>query len=201
MKQTFNLSASTYLQGYNPLLQINYNEGFPNAPFMSLPAQTADNYSNRAKVEQGKNVVVIHFNPDHLVPETNFNNNVTILPLNVTITGTSNSLYGTAIVDQSALTENQTVPPVIETAQRTRVNGKTKVFLDWSCPYHGHGNDPIYVPHTFTVRRNGGIVYSGFDASQFLDDGIRGNPQSLTYTITTTTFLGESTPITVTVNR
>jgi len=201
IKQNFNLSATTYQNGYDPQQQINYNEGLADAPFMFLGAQTADNYTNRAVARRGKQLIIIVLNPSGLINPEKIATNVVVLPINVTINSTNTSFLGTAVIDESAILENTTIPPVIQQSQRTRVKGKTSIFLDWSCPYHGNGTTTHYIPHTFTVKRNGNIVYSGQDESEFTDV-INGNPQSVTYEITTTVIgLGESTPTLITVTR
>jgi len=201
IKQNFNLSATAYQIGYNPLTQINYNEGLPDTPFMFLPAGTADNYTNRAIARSGKQLIIVHFNPSGAIDPAKVGKNVVVLPLNVTINSTNTSNLGFAVIDESAIAENPTIPPVIQQSQRTRAKGKTSIFLDWSCPYHGNGTTTHYIPHTFTVKRNGNIVYSGQDESEFTDV-INGNPQSVTYEITTTVIgLGESVPTTITVTR
>jgi len=205
IKQNFNLSATTYQNGYDPQQQINYNDGLPDAPFMFLGAQTADNYTNRAVARSGKQLIIIVLNPSGLINPEKIATNVVVLPINVTINSTNNSFLGTAVIDESAIAENTTIPPdevVVTKSQQ----GKRWIKLDWHCPYHGNGVDTYYIPHHFkVVRVVGGVsktVYDGEDISEFLDDKIKGNPQSATYEITTTVIgLGESVPTLITVNR
>jgi hypothetical protein len=191
IKQTFDVDPTDLKSDYNFQYEILYGD-----PFMSIPARTADLYINRAIVKSGKVVVVVEVNPDGLINEPNQSNNVSTLPINVTINGTSNEFLGSAVLDLSALDENKTIPPSEITYTRTRSKGKTYVFLDWHCAYH----EPIYAKHHFTVKRNGIIVYDNQDISQFTDV-INGNPQIVNYEITITTGLGTSAPASVTVVR
>jgi len=192
IKQTFDVAPTHTKLDFNYLLETNYEE-----PFMAIPARTADMYTNRAVVRSGKQVVVIQVNPNLLINESNYDNNVSTLPINVTITGTDNNLLGTAVVDESAIAENQTIPPSELTATRSRVRGRTHVFLDFHCPYHA----PIYANHHFTIKRNGVVIADNLEHSEFTDV-MNGNPQTVTYEITTTVIgLGESVPTLITVTR
>ena len=191
IKQTFDVSPTHVKNDFDWTLENYYDE-----PFMAIPARTADMYTNRAIVRSGKQVIVVEVNPDGLFEETDTTNNISTLPINVTISGASNELLGTAVLDLSALDENKTIPPS-EIVVTKNFQGRNKfVKIDWHCPYH----EPIYVKHHFTVRKNGVIVADKIDHSEFTDF-VKGNFTSATYTITTTTALGTSTPITVTVIR
>ncbi len=198
IKTSFDIEATDSKIGYNPDLQINYNAPFfPNAPFMFIPAQTADVYTNRAIARSGKILVVVEVNPDLEVHESNYNNNVSSLPLNVTIGTSANNLLGSAVKDESARLENKTHPPtnVIVTKKFT---GKDKfVKLDWECPYH----EPIYVKHWFTVKKNGVVVADKIDNSDYTEI-IRGNYTTSTYQIIINVVgLGASSPTSVQVSR
>jgi hypothetical protein len=199
IKQTFDVTPTHTKLDFNYLLENYYEE-----PFMAIPARTADMYTNRAVVRSGKQVVVIEVNPNLLINESNYENNISTLPINVTITGTDNNFLGTAVLDLSALAENQTIPPSDLRAPRSRNKGKTYVALDWNCPYHAHRptpeSEPIYVKHYFTVKRNGVAIATNLEHSEFTDV-INGNPQTINYTITTTTGLGESVQASIIVTR
>jgi hypothetical protein len=183
-KQSFAVYPTDYKNGVNPSELRTYG-----VDTMYINGGSADLYLNRAPVNQGKNLIVVEINPDRQIFETNYDDNVSTLPVNV------NGNQG--VLDLSAIAENQTIPASELTAVRSRSKGKTYVDLDWHCVYH----TPIYVSHYFTVKRNGVIVATNLEHSEFTDS-FNGNPQSTTYTITITVKgLGESTPITVTVTR
>lgn len=201
IKQNFNLSATAYHGDYDPLQQINYNEGLPTNLYMFLPAGTADNYTNRAVARTGRQLVIVHLNPSGTIDPTKVSNNVVVLPVEVTINSTNPSNLGFAVIDESIRAENPTIPPSNLVVTRRTVRGKRLVKLNWDCPYHGDGVNTHYIPHTFTVKRDGVIKYSGKDISEF-EDTLQGNPLSVTYTITTTVIgLGESNSITRIVSR
>lgn len=194
IKQTFWLGPNQTKLEYDDLLGTNFIY-----PFMGLPAGTGDLYYNKAKVKPGLNLIVVEINPDLEINETNYNNNVSTLPVNVTMGTNSYFTYwvGSATVDTEAILNNRTIPPsnVIITKKFT---GRDKfVKLDWECPYH----EPIYVKHWFTVKKNGIVVADKIDHSEYIEI-VSGNYRAATYTITTTVVgLGVSTPISVTVNR
>jgi len=194
-KQSFWVASNVYAMGFDDLLGINY--GLINENYMWIWAQTADLYYNKAKVPLGKSLIVIEFNPDKFINESNYNNNIATLPVNV-IPQTIYQWNAIGHLDLSAIEENKTIPPSNIIVTRRVERGKKIVKLDWSCPYH----EPNYVKHWFTVKRDGVIKYDGKDLSEFEDKTIQGNPHTLVYTITTTVKgLGESVPITVTVTR
>jgi len=183
-KQSFAVYPTDYKNGVIPSELRTYG-----ADTMYINAGTADLYLNRARVNQGKNVIVVEVNPDKQIFETNYNDNVSTLPVNVS--------GNQGFLDLSAIADNQTIPPSELTAIRSRNKGKTIVDLDWDCVYH----DPIYVKHYFTVRRNGNIVADNLEHSEFTDI-FNGNPQSTAYSVTITVIgLGESVPTLITVNR
>ncbi len=183
-KQSFAVYPTDYKIGVNPNELRTYG-----ADTMYINSQSADLYLNRARVNQGKNVIVVEVNPDKQIYETNYNDNVSTLPVNV--------VGSQGFLDLSAINENLTIPPSELTATRTRSKGKTYVFLDFNCPYH----EPIYVKHYFTIKRNGVVIATNLEHSEFTDV-INGNPQIINYQITTTvTGLGESASTTITVLR
>lgn len=183
-KQSFAVYPTDYKNGVNPQQLRTYG-----ADTMYINAGSADLYLNRARVNQGKNLIVVEINPDLQIFETDYTDNVSTLPVNVQ--------GAQGVLDLSVIDENKTIPPSNIYFERTRVKGKTKVFLNWDCPYH----EPFYVKHWFTVKRNGQIVYDGEDVSEFTDL-FNGNPQITIYTITTTVkAIGESIPVTLTVTR
>jgi hypothetical protein len=191
IKQTFDVDPTDLKSDYNFQYEILYDE-----PFMSIPARTADMYINRAIVKSGKVLVVVEVNPDGLINEPNRTNNVSTLPINVTINGTSNEFLGSAVLDMSVIDENKTVPPS-DFIVTKNFQGRNKfVKLDWHCPYH----EPFYVKHWFTVKKNGVVVADKIDHSEYVET-VKGNYQNSVYTVTTTTVLGKSTPVTVTVAR
>ncbi len=191
IKQTFDVSPTHVKNDFDWTLENYYDE-----PFMAIPARTADMYTNRAIVRSGKQVVVVEVNPDGLFEETDTTNNITKLPLNVVLNGTTNENLGYATVDESAYLENVTIP-ASEIVVTKNFQGRNKfVKIDWHCDYH----EPIYVKHHFTIRKNGVIVADNFDLSEYTDF-VKGNFTSATYSITITTALGESAPTIVTVTR
>jgi len=191
-KQSFAVYPTDYKVGVNPNELRMYG-----ADTMYINSGSADLYVNRGRVNQGKNVIVVEVNPDRQINETNYDDNVSTLPVNV--------VGSQGFLDLSALAENQTIPPSDIRAPRSRNKGKTYVALDWNCPYHAHkptpDSEPIYVKHYFTVKRNGVAIATNLEHSEFTDV-INGNPQIINYTITTTvTGLGESVPASITVTR
>jgi hypothetical protein len=195
IKQTFDVSPTHLKNDFNYLLENYYTE-----PFMAIPARTADMYTNRAVVRSGKQVVVIEVNPNLLINESNYDDNVSTLPINVTITGTDNNFLGTAVVDEGILLGNLTAPPSNIVVTKNFQGRNKFVKIDWECPYHESLEQPYYVKHHFTVKKNGVIVADKIDHSEYTET-VRGNYQNATYTITTTTGLGESIPTTATVVR
>lgn len=166
IKEVFRVENSDYRNGFNYALEKYYS-----GDTMAIGAQAADNYSNRAKVLQnedgsakdGKYLLVVEINPDRLIYETNYDNNISTLPFKVQ--------NGIATVDLSAIDENKTQPAT----ELTGVRAKGKIYLDWECPYH----EPIYVRHWFTVYKNGALLADNLLSSQFVDKG----GKKATYTI------------------
>ncbi len=197
IKQRFHVIPTDFRQEIDPYSIVLYDSDI----FMAIQAGTADNYDNKAKAQEGKNLVVIEVNPDLEIEETDYTNNVSTLPLNITFQPIAGNVVGHGTVDLSILNELKVVPPSNTIVTKTKVRGERFVKLDWGCPYHGHGEHPFYAKHWFTVKRNGVIIYDKEDLSEFTDK-IQGNPASVTYTITTTvTGLGTSAPTTVIVTR
>jgi hypothetical protein len=192
-KQRFYVIPTDFRQEINPYGIVLYGE-----EFMAIQAGTSDNYVNKAKVKNGLNLVVVEVNPDLEIRERNYTNNVSTLPLNVTLgVVNSNNILGHAVVDLSAIDNNKTIPPnnVVVTKN---FQGRNKfVTIDFSCPYH----EPIYVKHWFTIKKNGVIVADHIDESVYTEQ-VSGNYRTATYTIITTVVgLGQSTPTTITVTR
>jgi hypothetical protein len=165
---------------------------------MSIPAGTADLYSNEAKVRHGKNLIVVEINPDLLITESNYNNNVSVLPVNVNLTPVAGTGWiGIATLDTSAIEANKTHPAKDVVVTKNFKGASKYITIDWQCPYH----EPIYVKHWFTLKKNGVVVKDKFDESIYTDY-VSGSFKSATYEITIhVTGLGSSPPTTITVKR
>jgi len=194
-KQSFFLEASDYKLEYDISRTPYYGYDY-----MSIPAGTADIYANRAKVVSGKNLVVVEINPDLLITESNYNNNVSVLPLNTVITSTSTnigSIVGKSFLDLSAIEENKTHPPTNLTAVKNLKTSNKTVSLNWDCPYH----DPFYVKHYFTIKKNGIVIADKVADSAYIDN-ILGGFKTTTYEITTTVIgLGQSSTTSIVVRK
>jgi hypothetical protein len=194
IKQTFWLSPNQTKLGYDDLLGTNFIY-----PFMGLPAGTGDLYYNKAQVKPGLNLIVVEINPDLEINESNYNNNVSTLPVNVTMGSNSyfNYWIGSATVDTEAILDNRTRTPnnIVVTKKFT---GRDKfVKLDWDCPYHA----PIYVKHYFTIKKNGVVIANNVLDSDYTEV-VSGNYRTSTYEITTKVVgLRESFAATVVVNK
>jgi hypothetical protein len=193
IKQRFRLIPTDFRTEMDPYSIIIYPD-----TLMALQAGTADNYTNKAKVRNGLNLVVVEINPDLEITERDYTNNVSTLPLNVTLTTTATqNVLGRAVVDTEAILDNRTrTPDSLVVTKNFRGRDKF-VKLDWECPYH----EPIYVKHYFTVKKNGVVVAPKLSDSNYIDT-ISGNYRTATYEITTTVVgLRESFPLSVTVTK
>lgn len=158
VKEVFRVENSDYTNGFNYSLEGHYG-----ADTMAIGARAADNYTNRARVVQnedgsakdGKYLLVVEINPDRLVYETNYDNNISTLPFTVQ--------SGAAALDLSATDENKTHPAT----GLTGVRAKGRILLDWECPYH----EPIYVKHWFTIYKNGVLLKDNIEDSNYEDKG------------------------------
>lgn len=172
VKEIFYTQSTDFRNGYNFNLHRDYDYDT-----MYIGAQAADLYANKVILQQnadgsvkdGKYLLVIEINPDKLIYETNYNNNVATLPF--TIQG------GVASVDLSVINENHTQPATNLIGHYEGRNVK-KVFLDWDCPYHL----PVYVKHWFTIKKNGVVIADNVINSDYAD-AVSGNFKSAVYEV------------------
>jgi hypothetical protein len=196
IKQSFWVTPTDWMVGYNYNQQVRWDvtDGLYNNKYMMIPAGTADSYGNRAPVKEGKCLIVVEINPDLLITESNYNDNVSTLPVNISSLTDS---VGTAVLDLSAIDENKTHPPTNIIITKNFKGANKTITLDWDCPYHA----PIYVKHWFTLKKNGVVIADKFDESIFVDT-VPGSFKSATYEIIIhVTGLGESQPTNITVKR
>ena len=195
IKQSFWVAPTNQKIGFDDTLARDHRLDNPNNMF--IWAGTADLYFNKARVNQGKNLIVVEINPQLEINESNYTNNVSTLPVNVDLTQSIYNWVGIGILDLSAISENQTIPPSNPIVTKNFQGANKFINIDFDCPYH----EPIYVKHYFTIRKNGVIVADKIDHSEYRET-FKGNYRTATYTITTTVIgLGESTPLIVTVAR
>lgn len=195
IKQVFDIFPTYFTAGYdfNQQIRWDYPNGIYNPDYMFIAAGTADKYNNRAFVKEGKNLIVVEVNPDLKITETNYNNNVSTLPVNVGPIAftTSSGIMGKASLDLSAIEENKAHAVINLTAVISR---KYKTLtLDWDCPYH----EPFYVKHYFTIKENGVVIADKVEHSEFVKT-YKGNLRQATYEVTVTVVgLGTSPPTTI----
>lgn len=183
IKQRFFLVRHEAKNGFNWIAAKTYG-----ADTMFLNPGTADNYVNRAKTTQGKQLVVVEINPDLLITESNYQNNVSTLPININGTET--------VLDLSAIDENKTHAATDLTGYHLAKNIK-KVFLQWHCPYHS----PFYVKHWFTIYKNGVLLEDHVQASNYVDD-VSGAFKQATYEVfINVPGLGRSAGQTITIKK
>lgn len=199
-KQSFWVSPNIYKMGFDDLLGVDYELQNPN--YMWIWAQTADLYYNKAKVKLGKNLIVVEFNPDKFINESNYENNVATLPVTV-LPQTINNWSATGVLNLSILTEKAVRPATDLTAIKVLTGRDKHIMLNWHCDYHASEEQPFYAKHWFTVKRNGTIIADNLEHSEYKDtEDVNGNFAPKNYEITITVpGLGTSTPITKVVTR
>lgn len=193
VKQHFWVGASDSKIGYD-WRQHHYYDG----DTMAIQAGTADLYMNRAKVKNGKNLIVVEINPDLVITESNYNNNVSVLPVNVDLTPVASTNWtGTAVLDKSAIEENKTHPASNIVITKNFKGANKTITLDWDCPYHA----PIWVKHWFTIKKNGAIIADKLEHSEYTDY-VSGSFKSANYEIIIHVVgLGDSQPTIIKVTR
>jgi len=191
-KQRFYVTPTDFMIGHDYFAMRQYG-----ADTMSIPCGTSDEYVNRAKVRGGKNLIVVEINPDKLIVERDYTDNVSVLPVNVTFGTFAGVRVGTGVLDHSAILENQ-AHPVTNIVPTKNFQGANKfVSLDWDCPYH----EPIYVKHWFTIKKNGNILADNIESSNFTEK-IKGSYRTSVYEVfVTVKGLGTSLATTITVTR
>lgn len=195
-KNLYDVQATDETNEYDNTQQIDYNQLYNSIDYMWIPAGTADSYTNRAIVRSGLNLIVVEVNPGRVVTESNYDDNISKLPVNVTMTPVNN-LLGTAVVDLAAIDDNRT-RVVTNLSYIKDLKGRDKsITIDWDCPYHS----PIYVKHWFRVKKNGVIVADNLMESTYKET-VRGNYNSSTYEVQVfVEQLGMSTPESIYIPR
>jgi hypothetical protein len=138
----------------------------------------------RPGVVDGLNLVVVEINPDRLINESDYTNNVTTLPLMVT--------GDTAVLDLNAIAANQTIPVVLSNNLKNR-SGKTITF-SWTSVYD---TTNVKVKYHFIVKKNGVVVADNLTKNSY-SEVLRGKPTSksnIYEIITSVNGLGESIPV------
>jgi hypothetical protein len=206
IKQSFWVLPTDWMTGYDYNQQIRWDvtDGLYNQRYMFIAAGTADNYGNHALIKEGKNLIVVEINPDLLITESNYNNNVSTLPVNV---GPLTNNQGKALLDLTAIEANKTRPAFNVVVTKNFKGADKYVNLNWDCAYHDGVLLPngeitkYYVKHHFTVKRNGVVIAENLEPSE-LKIKEDGRFKSAEYSITIhVTGLGFSPPTTVTVKR
>lgn len=151
-KQNFALFPGDNKVGFDWNSVKNYN--VINGDTSVLYPGTSDVYKNVVPANEGKYVIVAIVNPDKILDESNYDNNASHLPINVSGINVT--------VDESALGDNKPHPATNLTYSKPP--GKVKTLtLDWDCPYHS----PLYIYHNFTLKQDGIVIATGFDTSNY----------------------------------
>lgn len=145
----------------------------------------------RPSVVDGLNLIVIEINPDMLITESDYTNNVTTLPLMI-----SGGINGTAVLDLNAISANQTIPVVLSTNLKTTENlkGRTKsISFSWTSIYD---TTNVKVKYHFIIKKNGVVVVNNLTTNTYTEVLPNGKPTINTYEIiTNVSGLGESIPV------
>ena len=185
LKQSFWVSPSRETKAFDPN-NVYYYEG----DTMYIWAQTADVYYNQVAVDykngkavDGKYVIVVEVNPDLLITESNYDNNVTLVPFTV-----SNN---TAFIDPSASALNVPKDPYNLTASVVWGKAKT-VTLSWH---------PVNTTDEFVIIKDGVELTDDWYDSTFVDT-LAGGWKGSTYTVKSKIEgIGESAGVSISVKK